>query len=74
MFRIRRVGNVGAPATVGREREKITKPLDDGDTFGCTGTLVVIRSGRTAFRREQWECSENEHRGRKKKTEQREGT
>jgi hypothetical protein len=41
--------------------------LDEGDTPGSTGTLAVSRSGQAALRREQWERSENEHRGMKKK-------
>jgi hypothetical protein len=42
-------------------KKKIRKFLDDGDTSGSTGTLSVSHSGRVALRREQWECSENEH-------------
>jgi hypothetical protein len=38
MFSIRRVGNVGAPATVGRERET-KKNFDEGDALGSAGTL-----------------------------------
>jgi hypothetical protein len=41
MFGIRKVGNVGAPATVGRERERereTKKSLDEGDAPGSAGT------------------------------------
>jgi hypothetical protein len=37
MFSIR-AGNVGAPATVGREKER-QKNLDEGDAPGSAGTL-----------------------------------
>jgi hypothetical protein len=65
---VRIAGYVEALATPGvmahcRKEEKIRKPLDDGDT---SGTLVVSCSGRAALRREQWECSENEHHEKRK--------
>jgi hypothetical protein len=41
--------------------------LVDGDISGYTVMLAVVRWGQAALRREQWEHSENEHRGRKGK-------
>jgi hypothetical protein len=49
-------------------KKKIRKPLDDVDTSGSTGTVGVSSLGRVALRKEQWECSEKEHRERKKRT------
>jgi hypothetical protein len=45
------------------KKKKIRKPLDD--TSGSTGTLAVSYSGQAVLRREQWECSENEHHEKK---------
>jgi hypothetical protein len=60
MFSVRRVGNVGAPATV--EREKIRKQ-EDYDYIWMYWHLEMSRSGRASLRRER---SENSRRKRRR--------
>jgi hypothetical protein len=80
MLRVRRAANVGAPATVGRQREgeKIGKQ-EDCDLSGST-TLTVSYSGREPLRREREKQLESDRggidpraRGRHKEPSRRKG-
>jgi hypothetical protein len=70
MFSIRRVRNVGAPATVGRgrEREKRRKIWMKAMCLDLLASYQGAAWHKLPLRREQWEWSENGHRRRNRAT------